>query len=281
MTYVGPSFSLGNHRARFAVAGFGLATAISLALVAVRAAPTRTECFLLYELGVGQISREPSSGCATRVTPASTFKIPHALAALDAGVLDGPDTRIAYDGAPVSFESWRHDHTLASAMHSSVVWYFQRVASMLGGEREREYLRKFAYGNQDPSSGLTTFWLGGSLRISPDEQQAFLLKLYQDALPVSARARETVRAILVQPQGRIVNASGTHDFGGAWPAGTVVSAKTGSGSDASGTSTRWIVGHVRRGARTWVFVSSLTGKDLTPLAAVDLAAQALHQQGVI
>jgi beta-lactamase class D len=269
-------------RHRFAVAGFGLVTAVSLAPVAIRATPpVRTECFLLYEVGVGQIRREPSSGCATRVTPASTFKIPHALAALDAGVLEGADTRIAYDGAPVSFESWRHDHTLSSAMHSSVVWYFQRVATRLGEEREREYLRKFDYGNQDPSSGLTTFWLGGSLRISPDEQQAFLLKLYQDALSVSARAREIVRAILVQPQGKIVNAAGTHDFGAAWPAGTVVSAKTGSESDASGTSTRWIVGHVRRGTRAWIFVSSLAGKDLAPLAAVALAAQALHQEGVI
>ena len=89
-------------RHRFAVAGFGLVTAVSLVLVAIRAtAPARTECFLLYEVGVGQIRREPSSGCATRVTPASTFKIPHALAALDAGVLEGADTRIAYDGAPV------------------------------------------------------------------------------------------------------------------------------------------------------------------------------------
>jgi hypothetical protein len=38
---------------------------------------------------------------------------------------------------------------------------------------------------------------------------------------------------------------------------------------------------VRRGMRAWIFVSSLAGKDLAPLAAVDLAAQALHREGVI
>jgi beta-lactamase class D len=269
-------------RHRFAVVGFTLATAVSLVFIAIRATPpARTDCFLLFEVGVGPIRREPSSGCANRVTPASTFKIPHALAALDAGVIEGPDARLAYDGTPVGFESWRHDHTLASAMHSSVVWYFQRVATRLGAEREREYLRKFDYGNRDSSSGLTTFWLGGSLRISPDEQQVFLLKLYQDALPVSARAREIVRAILVQPEGKVVNAAGAHAFGGPWPAGTVVSAKTGSESDESGMSTRWIVGHVRRGSRSWIFVSSLTGKDLASLAAVDLAARALKREGLI
>ena len=268
-------------RHRFAVVGFVLATAVSLVLVAMRAiSPARTECFLLSELGVGPIRREPSSGCAIRVTPASTFKIPHALAALDSGVIEGPDTRLDYDGTPVTFESWRHDHTLASAMQSSVVWYFQRIATRLGMEREREYLRRLEYGNQDPSSGLTSFWLGGSLKISPDEQQVFLSKLYQDALPVSPRAKEIVRAILVQPEGKVVNAAGTHDFGAPWPPGTIVSAKTGSDS-AGAQSTRWIVGHVRRGTRSWIFVSAVTGKDLAPLAAVDLAAKALHDQGVI
>ena len=149
-------------------------------------------------------------------------------------------------------------------MQSSVLWYFQRVATKLGAEREREYLRKFDYGNQDSSSGLTTFWLGGSLQISPDEQQAFLLKLYQDALPVSPRARDRSR------NSGAAAGTGRQRGGNArisarpWPAGTVVSAKTGSQSDGSGMSTRWIVGHVRRGTRSWIFVSSLTGKDLTP-----------------
>jgi beta-lactamase class D len=266
---------------RLALVGCGLATLVWSTPATIAATPpSTTECFLLFEVGVRQVRRQPSSGCAIRVTPASTFKIPHALAALDSGVLGSKDTKIAYDGREVSFESWRHDHTLTSAMHSSVVWYFQNVASRLGMEREREYLRRFEYGNEDPSSGLTTFWLGGSLKISPDEQQAFLLKLYQDTLPVSAHARETVREILVQPQGNVVNAAGMHDFAAPWPPGTIVSAKTGSQSDGD-LSTRWIVGHVRRGARSWIFVSSLTGNDLGTLAAVDLAAKALRQEGVI
>ena len=46
-------------------------------------------------------------------------------------------------------------------MRFSVVWWFQHVAEKLGATREREYLRRLGYGNADPSSGLTTFWLGG------------------------------------------------------------------------------------------------------------------------
>ena len=133
-------------------------------------ASAEKSCFLLYEIGVGEIRRAPSAACRTRVSPQSTFKIPHALAALDAGVLADADTSFAYDGSAQPYEAWRRDQTLASAMRFSVVWYFQRVAEKLGEVREREYVRRFEYGNADSSSGLTSFWLGGSLTISPEEQ---------------------------------------------------------------------------------------------------------------
>jgi beta-lactamase class D len=239
-------------------------------------------CFLLYEVGVGEVRRTPSAICTTRLLPASTFKVPHALAALDAGVLSGPDDPFAYDGARLPFESWRRDHTVRSAMRYSVVWYFQRVAEKLGMAREREYLKKFDYGNADPSSGLTTFWLGGSLQITPEEQLRFIRRLYSDELPASRTAHRIVRELLVQPQGVVTNATGEIPFAAPWPSGTVVSAKTGSGTDRSGATVRWIVGHVARGQRSWLFVSCVAGAETTPvLAAVDLAAASLQQNGVL
>lgn len=237
---------------------------------------TTSSCFLLYELGIGEVRRSPSEGCSTRVTPASTFKIPHALAALDSGILTGPNVTFAYDGSPQGPETWRRDHTLATAMRYSVVWYFQRVAAMLGLDRERVYLAKFDYGNQDTSSGLTTFWLDGSLRISPDDQQKFLVRLYEDTLSVNRDAMRTVRELLVQPAGVVVNATGEHPFDAPWPEGTVVSAKTGSADEV-----RWLVGHVERAHHSWVFVSCVTGGDLDSLAAIDLAAKALRASQVL
>jgi len=238
-------------------------------------------CFLLYEIGVGEIRRAPSDACRTRVSPQSTFKIPHALAALDAGVLTGADASFAYDGSRQPFEAWRRDHTLSSAMRFSVVWWFQRVAEKLGAARERDYLHRLAYGNADSRSGLTTFWLGGSLVISPEEQGQFLRRLFENTLPISPRAMGIVRNVLVQPTGMVMNATGEHPFGGTWPPGTVLSAKTGSGRDKSGSAVRWLVGHVSRDRRSWVFVSCVIGNDETaPLAAVDLAAEALHREEV-
>jgi beta-lactamase class D len=241
-----------------------------------------SSCFLLDEIGVGQVRRNPSAACGTRLSPASTFKIPHALAALDAGVVSGPDEKLTWDGSPRPYESWRRDHTLASAMRNSVLWYFQRIAEKLGMAREREYLKRFDYGNADPSSGLTTFWLGESLLISPDEQQRFLLRLFNDDLRVSKAAMKTVRQILVQPRDRVVNALGEHAFAAPWPADAVVSAKTGSATDRAGKAVRWLVGHVRRGSRAWIFVSAVSGNDDLPaLAAVDLAAKSLRDDGVL
>jgi beta-lactamase class D len=243
--------------------------------------PRTGACFILHEIGKGRTRRAPSSTCDLRITPQSTFKIPHALAALDAGVITEAEV-VRYDGHEVAWPSWRQDQTLASALRSSVVWYFQELAQRLGTEREREYLDRFEYGNKDASGGLTTFWLGRSLTISPDEQEQFLLKLFTNKLRVDDRASETVRRLLVQPAGHVTNASGSPSLGASWDSNTVVSAKTGAGPTGDGRAVRWLVGHVRRGQRSWVFVSNVVGStDLPTTAAIDQAGRALVEEGVL
>jgi beta-lactamase class D len=259
------------------------------------AAVAQGSCFLLYEIGVGQQRRSPSGSCASRISPQSTFKIPHALAALDAGVITEAET-IPYDGHPVDFAAWGRPHTLLTAMRFSVVWVFQEIAKRLGVARERAYLERFNYGNQDASSGLTTFWLGGSLAISPDEQQDFVLRMYGGsttaatgasrtigaALAVKPSALEIVKRILIQPSGRVVNARGEQAFAAPWPQDAVVSAKTGSGRTREGGQVRWLVGHVRRGSRAWVFVSNVVGGADTPVdGAVRLAERGLIEERVL
>ncbi len=230
-------------------------------------------CFLLYDEQSGRTTREPSDACSTRLTPASTFKIPHALAALDARVVSGAQETFVYDGSPLPFDRWKHDHDLATAMRDSVVWVFQRIAERLGIERERAYLKAFEYGNQDASGLLTTFWLGSSLQISPDEQLAFLRRFFEGGLPVREDDARTVREVLVQPSGRVVNAAGEHSFAAPWPEGTTVYSKTGRGED-QGRAVVWLVGCVERGDRAWVFVSCVIGSE-EPMAAVNLAARRL------
>ena len=248
---------------------------------APRVAPSGA-CFLLLDTTSGHLTRGPDDICTTRLPPASTFKIAHALAALDSGVISGAGEVIRYDGAAWRYEAWRRDHTLASAMRYSVLWYFQAIARRLGMKAEREYLHRLQYGNADPSSGLTTFWLGGSLRISPQEELTFLRRLYDSALPVREESVRAVRDILVQPAGVVVNAVGQHPFDAPWPPNTVVSAKTGSASFDGNRGVRWLVGHVRRDRGTWIFVSCVAGPaDLDAMAAVELAARRLRAEHVL
>lgn len=239
-------------------------------------------CFLLFEEGAGERARSPATACERRLTPASTFKIPHALAALDAGVIDGPKTRFAWDGKPLAIEAWRRDHTLETAMRYSVVWYFQRIAERLGLPREEEYLERFGYGNARTGGALTSFWLGGDLLISPVEQMAFLRRFFSGALVVRPEALATTQAILVQPPGTVFNSMGEHPFDAPWPHGTALRAKTGSATDRSGSEVRWLVGQVRRGGRSWIFVTCVTGgTDLPADAAIALAARRLREERVL
>ena len=270
------------HRLVIRAAMFSSVLALAAATVQPPASPASRACFMLLDVVSGRLLREPNDVCTTRLPPASTFKIPHAIAALESRVVKGADDVIKYDGTPREYEAWRRDHTLASAMRYSVVWYFQEIARRLGMDGEDFYLRRLRYGNQDPSSGLTTFWLGGSLRISPEEQMTFLRRLYYGELPVTERSMQIVREILVQPEGKIANATGERPFDAPWPPGTVLSAKTGSTSFDRDRAVRWIVGHVRRDTRSWLFVSCVTGgADLGADAAIDLAARQLRANKVL
>ena len=263
------------------IRSFTLIVAAALAFGSARASqpPAAASCFILHDEQRDQTTRDPSATCSTRVTPASTFKIPHALAALDAGVVSGPEEVLRYDGSPQAFDVWGRDHDLRSAMRDSVLWFFQRIAERLGTERERAYLKAFDYGNQDASGPLTSFWLGSSLRISPDEQLTFLRRFFAGELRVREDAARAVRAILVQPAGRIVNARGAHAMAAPWPAGTTVFAKTGAGPD-NGRRVVWLVGRVTRGERAWIFVSNVVSDD-DPMAAVNLVGRRLTELRVL
>ncbi len=206
--------------------------------------------------------------------------MPHALAALDARVVD-PDEVLTYDGTGNWPEAARHDQTLASALQHSVVWYFQRMAQRLGAEREAEYLRRFGYGNMDSTGSLTSFWIGGSLQITPEEQAAFWVTLYRHELPIAPSIIDVVLSRLVEPPGVIVTAAGEQPFRPAWPQDAVLTAKPGSATDRSGRGVRWLAGHVQRGTRSYVFVSCVIGtRDVAANDAIDLAARSLAEARV-
>ena len=100
--------------------------------------------------------------------PASTFKIPNSMIALETGVVEDPDKDIfKWDGVTRSIEPWNKDHTLRSAIAVSAVPVYQEIARRIGAERMQKYLDLFDYGNRDIGGGIDQFWLTGNLRIDP------------------------------------------------------------------------------------------------------------------
>ena len=137
-----------------------------------------------------------------RFMPASTFKVPHALFALDAGAVRDEFQVIRWDGVKRDFDGWNQDQTLRSSMRHSTVWVYQQFAREIGEVREKEYLTRIQYGNADPSGGVDRFWLDGALRISAMEQVDFLRKLYRNELPFKVEHQRLVKDIMIVEAGR-------------------------------------------------------------------------------
>ena len=106
--------------------------------------------------------------------PASTFKIPNSIIALETGVVEDPDKDVfKWDGVTRSIEAWNKDHTLRSAIAVSAVPVYQEIARRIGAERMQKYVDLFDYGNRDIGGGIDQFWLTGNLRIDPDPADRF------------------------------------------------------------------------------------------------------------
>lgn len=136
-----------------------------------------------------------------RLTPASTFKIPHTLFALDAGLVDDEFQVFVWDGTEHSFAGHNADQDLRSAMRVSAVWVYEGFANALGLARSQQYLRQLDYGNADASSNADTelgaYWVDGNLAISAHEQVAFLQRLYRNALPYAVEHQRLVKDVMV------------------------------------------------------------------------------------
>ena len=292
---VGRPSTLGSHRMppshlfRSTRAGFFALTTLFTTLSAAaeppapRPADAHPGCFVLMDLETGQGERNDAKACAKRRVPASTFKVPHALIALETGVVSGPDEVRKWDGTKHSVEMWNQDQTLDTAMRRSALWFFQGTAKQLGRKRMEEWLKRFRYGNADASSDITRFWLGGPLRVSADEQLDFLARMYRGELPVSPKTLEAVKATLAQGPDTVASTRDGINMGGPWKDGAVLSAKTGTYPHAEGDTT-WLVGHVASPRGRHVFVSVVqapAGKRVSPHPALASAVAALKARGLL
>ncbi len=204
----------------------------------------RTEgTFVALDLKRNRMTMTDETRARRPELPASTYKIPHALIALETGAVADTDTEIIHwDGVMRDIPQWNQDHTLRSAMRWSVVPVFQQIARRIGSERMQKYVDAFDYGNRDIGGApIDKFWLEGNLRITPVEQIEFLRRLYLDELPVSPRTLSLVKDII--PVEKTERAT--------------IHAKTGAVGRNGKLVLGWLVGYAERGEDITLFAMNI------------------------
>jgi len=162
--------------------------------------------------------------CKEAFIPASTFKIPNTLIALETGVVT-TDHIFQWDKKEKPFKAWEKDMNIEEAFKTSCVPVYQQIAQMIGLEKMKHYIKILDYGKMDINEdNLITFWLEGNSKITSFEQIAFLQKLYNLKFPVSKEAMETTKKIMISEETeeyKISSKTGTNREGLAWYVGYI------------------------------------------------------------
>lgn len=206
----------------------------------------------------------------TEHLPASTFKIPNTIIALETGAIESDTSMFHWDGKPRKMKVWDKDMDLDEAFQISCVPCYQEVAREIGYARMKQYLGRFNYGNMvfTPSS-LDMFWLEGKSGISQYQQIDFLERFYHDGLGVSERTTTIAKKIMVIDDEESYTLSG----------------KTGW-AVANNLDNGWFVGYVEVGDNVYFFATNVNPKPELALdkfgeARIDATKAALKAAGLI
>ncbi|MDD2894592.1 MAG: class D beta-lactamase [Aliarcobacter sp.] len=193
-------------------------------------------------------------------SPASTFKIPNTLIALNEGVVN-KDSVIVWDKKIREYESWNKNQTLQTAFKTSCVWCYQEFASKIGIEKYKKYLEELDYGDENIGNDVTRFWLDESLKITTYGQIKFLKRLYTNDLPFKIEDINLLKIILIDEK--------NEDY--------TIRAKTGWEGKYG-----WYVGFIETKDDVWFFATNIDTKSKDDLAKrKELTLEALKIKGII
>lgn len=177
--------------------------------------------------------------------PASTFKIPNSIIALETGVVENDSTLFEWDGEERMLKRWEQDLTLKEAFHYSCVPCYQEIARKIGVGKMNAYLDKLDFGSmQVDSSNLDVFWLEGDSKINQFQQIDFLKRFYQAELPIAERTELIMKRMMVVEENQAYKLSG----------------KTGW-SIRNGNNRGWFVGYVEVKNNVYFFATNIAPKE--------------------
>jgi len=224
-------------------------------------------CFVLFNPTDSEFIRYNSSLCDSGYIPASTFKIPNSLIALEEGIIKDTLKIIKWDGHEWPIKTWNQDQTLKTAIKNSCVWVFSKFAEQIGINTYYKYIKEFDYGNKNLTGNPSRFWLAGLLRISANQQIEFLTKFYNYNLPISRQNIDIVKDIIVIEK--------TNSY--------TLSGKTGGAILNDKEYIMWLVGYVEKGNKTYYYALNFktTDFDKTLPARYEITKEILRQLRLI
>lgn len=202
-------------------------------------------CFTLLDAAQDRLLIHNDSLCNIAYLPASTFKIPNALIALNEGIVRDTLQLFTWNGYKWPHEAWNKDQTLVTALENSCIWVFFEIADQVGVEKYQQYLDTLNYGNKVLTGPPDRFWLAGDFGISARQQIEFLEKFYFYQLPFSREHIDLVKHILTVER--------TNDY--------TLFAKTGAGRVGETQYIRWYVGYLVSDNHPYLFAMNYLTDD--------------------
>lgn len=202
--------------------------------------------------------------------PASTFKIPNSIIAVETGVVENENTLFKWKGESRYLKAWEQDLTFRKAFQLSCVPCYQEIARKIGANKMNNYLNKLDYGDMKvESENIDIFWLQGGSRISQFQQIDFLTNLYESKLPISERTEKIIKKMMVIEDNQNYTLSGK--------TGLSISGKNNNG---------WFVGYVDTKNKLYFFATNLepkteASKRRLPKARKEVTYKALKQLGIL
>jgi beta-lactamase class D len=179
--------------------------------------------------------------CDKGYLPASTFKIPNSIIALETGVVENDSTLFKWNGEKRRLPVWEQDLIFKDAFQVSCVPCYQEIARKVGVQRMKQWLDTLNYGNMVVDSAtIDLFWLEGDSKITMNQQLDFLQRLYNGELPIKERTLEIMKRLM------LTEANDSWKFSG----------KTGW-AIRNGNNIGWFVGYLEKGNNVYFVVTNI------------------------
>jgi beta-lactamase class D len=179
--------------------------------------------------------------CEVGFLPASTFKIPNSIIALETGLVEDDSTLFKWNGEKRRLPVWEQDLILRDAFQLSCVPCYQEIARKIGVERMKEYLAKLNYRNMVVDSAtIDLFWLEGESAITMNQQLDFLIRFYKCELPITERTHQIMKRLM------LLESNDSWSFSGK--TGWVI---------RNGNNIGWFVGYLEKGNYVYFIVLNI------------------------